>query len=84
MGHASRCVLKGLSALSAPLLVVEFSEDPSVQATWLQDSWKIHCLEAAIEPRTKGRRGACRCQKERHHFCCPREEKRTRGALSWH
>lgn len=82
MDHASRCVLEGLSALSATLLAVRFSEDPSVQATWLQDSWKSHRLETAIEATTESRRGAHKRQEAEHHFCGPREEKRTMGGLS--
>ena len=81
MGRAFHCVLKGLSALSALLLEVKFSEDPSVQATWLQDPWKSHRLESATEPTTKSRRGAHKCQEEEHHFWGSREEKRTRGTL---
>lgn len=74
MGHASRCVLEGLSALSAPLLAVWFSEDSPVQATGLQDSWKSHRLETAIKPTTERRRGAHKCQEEQHQLWGPREQ----------
>lgn len=82
MGQASPRVLEGLSALSAPLPADRFSEDPAVQATWLQDSWKSHHLERTIEPTTESRRGAHKRQEAERHFCGPREEKRTRGTLS--